>query len=109
MTVTVQKVEALTSSVKRVPANIGKHGTANDESSDDQSCEDASPEPDSAERDEENTVSAREINARLIGQECLNSHCNQKPSGPDQGDSEGELKGDVHHLVDGSSLVQGQI
>ena len=95
--------------VKSVPADVGKHGAADDEGSDDQGGEYTGPEAHAAEGNEKDAVLASQVDSCLVGQESLHSYCDQKARRPYEGDSEGELKGDVHHRVDGSSLMQRRV
>ena len=90
--------------VEGIPADVCEHGAAYDEGSHDECGENAGPESHAAERNKEDVLFAGEVDTRLIGQEGLDSHCNQKTCGPDEGDSERELKGNVHHRIECSSL-----
>ena len=85
--------------VKSIPADIGEHGATDNQRGDDESGKNAGPEAHAAEGNEEDAISAGEIDSCLIGQEGLHSYCDQKACGPDEGNSERELKGDVHHRV----------
>jgi len=80
-----------------VPANVGEHGAPHDESRNEEGGKNASPEAHAAERNEEDALLASEVNARLVGQEGFDGDCDQKTCGPDEGDSERELQGKVHH------------
>ena len=80
-----------------VPADVGEHGSAYDERCDEKGSEDAGPEAHAAEGNEEDALLAGEVDACLAGQKGFDSHCDQKTCGPDEGDSERELQGNVHH------------
>ena len=80
-----------------VPANVGEHGAADDEGGNEESGENAGPEAHAAEGNEEDTLPAGEVDAGLVGQDGFDGDCDQKTRGPDEGDSEGELQGHVHH------------
>ena len=55
------------------------------------------PEAHAAEGNEEDALLAGEVDACLVGQKGFNSNGDQKTCGPDEGDSERELQGNVHH------------
>jgi len=80
-----------------VPADVGEHGAAYNQTGDEEGSEDAGPEAHAAEGNEEDALLAGEIDARLAGQEGFDCHGDQKTCGPYEGDSKRELQGNVHH------------
>ena len=93
-------------SVESVPTDVGEHRAADDKRRNNQGGENAGPKTHATKRYKQDAVFACKVDACLIRQKGLYSHCNQKAGSPDEGNSERELKGDVHHRIDGSSLVQ---
>jgi hypothetical protein len=71
-----------------VPADVRKHGAADDKCSDDESGKDTGPEAHAAKGNEQDVLLASKIDAGLVRQESLHSNSNQKASGPDERDSE---------------------
>ena len=81
---------------KGTPADVGEHGSADDQERDRERRDDTGPEADATERDEESVLMAGERDSCLVGQQSPNGYRYEKPSRPHNGKSERKLKGLIH-------------
>ena len=83
-------------SARKFQPDVGEHGAADDQGRDDECGQDASPEADAVEGNKKCALLAGQGEPRCSGQHGPDSHRNQKPAGPDEGDSECELQSLIH-------------
>ena len=81
---------------KGTPTDVSEHGPADDQKRDRERRDNAGPEADAAEGNEKGVLMTGKRDSRLVRQESANSYREEKPPGPNNGESERKLKGLIH-------------